>query len=73
MVQQGTSGKPFQLGLIGIAIAVVLTVIFALDWQQPQFDRAAQSLSGGLSLSPEFATLLVGLTVYTAAFIAEVD
>jgi general L-amino acid transport system permease protein len=72
MVQQGTSGKPFQLGLIGIAIAVVLTVIFALDWQQPQFDRAAQTLSGGLNLAPEFATLLVGLTVYTAAFIAEV-
>jgi len=30
------------------------------------------NFSGGGSLSPEFATLLVGLTLYTAAFIAEI-
>jgi general L-amino acid transport system permease protein len=30
------------------------------------------NFSGGLSLSPEFAALLIGLVVYTAAFIAEV-
>jgi general L-amino acid transport system permease protein len=30
------------------------------------------NFAGGLSLSPEFAALLIGLVVYTAAFIAEV-
>jgi general L-amino acid transport system permease protein len=48
----------------------------------PSFDWASMSLSaphltgfnfqGGLSLSPEMAALLFGLTIYTAAFIAEV-
>jgi len=30
------------------------------------------NFAGGASLSPEFATLLIGLTLYTAAFIAEI-
>ena len=30
------------------------------------------NFSGGLVLTPEFATLLVGLSIYTAAFIAEI-
>jgi general L-amino acid transport system permease protein len=30
------------------------------------------NFAGGVGLSPEFATLLVGLSVYTAAFIAEI-
>ncbi|NJM88217.1 MAG: ABC transporter permease subunit [Hydrococcus sp. RU_2_2] len=72
IVQQGASGRVFEIGLIGIAIAAILVIIFGLDWQQPQFDRTALTFEGGLNLSPEFATLLVGLTIYTAAFIAEV-
>ena len=30
------------------------------------------NFAGGMGLSPEFATLLVGLSIYTAAFIAEI-
>jgi len=30
------------------------------------------NLAGGLSLSPEFTAILIGLTLYTAAFIAEI-
>ena len=30
------------------------------------------NFTGGMALSPEFATLLVGLSIYTAAFIAEI-
>ena len=52
------------------AIAVLLVFLFIIDWNIPQFD--GKSITGGVNLSPEFATLLVGLTVYTAAFIAEV-
>ena len=52
------------------AISVLLIVIFVIDWNIPQFD--GQAISGGVNLSPEFATLLIGLSIYTSAFIAEV-
>jgi general L-amino acid transport system permease protein len=71
VVEQGASGQAYQIGLIVIAIAAILSFIFGLNWQIPQLDRAAPAIEGGLRLSPEFAALLVGLTVYTAAFIAE--
>lgn len=71
-VQRGTAEKTYSLILGGMAIAVVFALIFGLDWQFPEYDRDLSQLSGGLNLSPEFATLLIGLTMYTAAFIAEV-
>ncbi|RIK30834.1 MAG: polar amino acid ABC transporter permease [Chloroflexi bacterium] len=49
-----------------------------LTWKTPApivFDRAILqgfNYRGGQQLSPEFAALLVGLTIYTGAFIAEV-
>ncbi len=52
------------------AIAVLLSFIFVIDWNIPQFD--GKSITGGVNLSPEFATLLIGLSIYTSAFIAEV-
>ena len=72
MVQQGESGQTLKWLIIAIAIAAVLALVFGLDWTQPQLDPDANVISGGLNLSPEFATLLFGLVVYTAAFIAEV-
>ncbi|OAN49503.1 amino acid ABC transporter permease [Paramagnetospirillum marisnigri] len=53
-------------------------VIPGLDWSGggwPVLDLprlAGFNFTGGLTLSPEFAALLAGLTVYTAAFIAEI-
>ncbi|RAU20875.1 amino acid ABC transporter permease [Paramagnetospirillum kuznetsovii] len=52
-------------------------VIPALDWSHgwPLLDSphlAGFNFTGGLTLSPEFAALLAGLTFYTAAFIAEI-
>ena len=72
IVQQGSSARILQVGLIGIAIAATFALIWGLDWQQPQLDREASAILGGLNFSPELATLLIGLTVYTAAYIAEV-
>ena len=57
---------------ISIFVATILIILVGFSWQQPNYDRLSQSISGGLRLSPEFATLLVGLSLYTAAFIAEV-
>ena len=52
------------------AIAAILIFIFAIDWNIPQFDGT--SITGGVNLSPEFSALLIGLSIYTSAFIAEV-
>ncbi|MDJ0509862.1 MAG: ABC transporter permease subunit [Crocosphaera sp.] len=70
--QQGTTGNVYNLVYGVIGVISVLTIIFGLDWQFPNYDDQIQRIQGGLTLSPEFATLLAGLTIYTAAFIAEV-
>lgn len=72
IVENPQLGRTFGLILTGVAIAFLLVLFFGLDWIHPQLDRNASSIRGGLNLSPEFATLLIGLTFYTAAFIAEV-
>jgi general L-amino acid transport system permease protein len=41
-----------------------------LDFDRPQLDD--RRVFGGLSLSPEFLALLIGLVVYTGTFIAEI-
>jgi general L-amino acid transport system permease protein len=42
----------------------------SLRWDSPVLDGF--NFSGGASLSPEFAALLIGLSLYTASFIAEI-
>jgi general L-amino acid transport system permease protein len=61
-----------------LALAIALApplILFAaagapLHWNRPVL--RAFNFSGGASLSPEFSALLIGLTVYTAAFNAEI-
>ena len=59
---------------VGLALGAPLLVFVAggapLAWDWPTL--RAFNFSGGVSLSPEFAALLFGLTAYTAAFIAEI-
>jgi general L-amino acid transport system permease protein len=69
-IEQGKASQPW-LWLCGISlISIILLFCFGIDWVVPQLSQ--NSLEGGLNLSPEFATLLIGLSIYTAAFIAEV-
>ena len=42
----------------------------SLQWQVPQLKGF--NFQGGITLSPEFVALLVGLVLYTSAFVAEV-
>ncbi|WP_107667709.1 amino acid ABC transporter permease [Cyanothece sp. BG0011] len=72
IIQQGTTGKVYELGLITILILSIFIIFLGLDWEFPNYDAQIQRIQNGLNLSPEFATLLTGLTIYTAAFIAEV-
>jgi general L-amino acid transport system permease protein len=70
MVEQGASGKPQLIALIVMAIAGVLILTVGLGWQIPQLSNG--QVEGGLRLSLEFSAVLVGLVVYTGAFIAEI-
>ncbi len=71
IVNQGVDNKLLQVVLIGIAIEFILVFLLGLDWQFPSINNGG-NIEGGLQLSPEFAAILIGLSVYTAAYIAEV-
>jgi general L-amino acid transport system permease protein len=70
--QSGSATPILRIVLTCTAIATIFALVWGLDWQQPQLDRNASTILGGLNFSPELATLLLGLSVYTAAYIAEV-
>ena len=59
------------LGLIvGLPFAVMVLLGFPIDFHFPQAGRF--NITDGIEVLPEFAALLFGLSIYTAAFIAEV-
>ena len=74
--RQMRTGRPFPVLWPGLALIVGLPVValFAtgvpLHFDMPQAGRF--NITGGVDLQPEFVALLLGLTIYTAAFIAEV-
>jgi general L-amino acid transport system permease protein len=56
--------------VVGLPLAVFALKGFPLKFDYPQAGRF--NISGGIEVLPEFAALLFGLSIYTAAFIAEV-
>jgi general L-amino acid transport system permease protein len=74
--RQDRSGKQAHLlwpvlGLIfGLPAVAFLLVGLPLSFHFPNMGRF--NVSGGVEILPEFAALLLALTIYTAAFIAEV-
>ncbi|HLO47937.1 MAG TPA: ABC transporter permease subunit [Kamptonema sp.] len=74
-VETGEPGRQFIWASGAISIAAIIAFIitqnlpFTLDI--PRVTETLQ-LEGGLKLTPEFTTLLTGLTLYTASFIAEI-
>jgi general L-amino acid transport system permease protein len=74
--RQASTGAQFPSGWVGIALIVglPLLVFFAagmpldLDWPELK----GFNFVGGHAVSPEFAALLIGLTIYTGSFIAEI-
>jgi general L-amino acid transport system permease protein len=71
------SGKPTYFGAVSLLILVLLPALGWLLsggtpvwWDIPTL--SGFNFVGGVSFTPEFAALLVGLVTYTAAFIAEV-
>ncbi|HVM24323.1 MAG TPA: ABC transporter permease subunit [Candidatus Limnocylindrales bacterium] len=75
--QRRDDGLPtYRLGLVGLAAFALLAVAGWLIGETPlSFDEPVRerfNFVGGMGLSPEFTALLVGLVIYTAAFIGEV-
>jgi general L-amino acid transport system permease protein len=56
--------------IIGLPVVVFFAVGAQVELVYPQLGRF--NVSGGVEILPEFAALLFGLVIYTAAFIAEV-
>lgn len=56
--------------VVGGVVAQAVTGTSPLVIDRPQM--GGFNLTGGVTLSPEFFALLLGLTIYTAAFIAEI-
>jgi general L-amino acid transport system permease protein len=74
--RQASTGQPFPVAAAGAALlcapplAVFLAAGAPLALARPELQGF--NFAGGAVLSPEFAALLGGLTLYTAAFIAEI-
>jgi len=74
--QQERTGTQYPNGsitlalIIGMPLAVYFIAGQPLSFELPQQGRF--NLTGGLQIYPEFVALLIGLTTYTAGFIAEV-
>ena len=74
--RQEKTGKPFPVFLASIAILLGLPVAAWVFRGAPlKMDVPVLkgfNFQGGLTLSPEFVALLLGLVLYTAAFVAEI-
>jgi general L-amino acid transport system permease protein len=69
----GQQAPVFSVALalvIGLPLAVLALAGFPLSFEYPAAGRF--NINGGIEILPEFAALLFGLSIYTAAFIAEV-
>ncbi|HEV2509968.1 amino acid ABC transporter permease [Bosea sp. (in: a-proteobacteria)] len=74
--QQAATGKQYPIGLVALGLIVVLpTLVYFVTGRPITFvypELAGFNLRGGIQIFPEFVALLIGLTTYTAGFIAEV-
>ena len=74
--RQETTGKPFPLFSASIGIILGLPLVTWLAFGAPMGMDVPKlggfNFKGGMTVSPEFIALLLGLVLYTAAFVAEV-
>ncbi|MCB1521873.1 MAG: amino acid ABC transporter permease [Hyphomicrobiaceae bacterium] len=75
-IRQEATGERFPGVLVGIGLVVLAPLLtFLLAGRPVSFEYPTPgrfNLSGGVTMLPEFVALLTGLTLYTAAFIAEI-
>jgi general L-amino acid transport system permease protein len=74
--RQALTGAQFPAGLVGAVLVLGLPLMvflgagapLGLEWPELK----GFNFAGGSTVSPEFVALLIGLTVYTGSFIAEI-
>jgi general L-amino acid transport system permease protein len=74
--QQAATGRQYPIGWVALALIVVVPALIYFVLGRPVTfvypELAGFNLRGGVQIFPEFVALLIGLTTYTAGFIAEV-
>lgn len=74
--RQDKTGKPFPVFRVSLLIMLGFPLVVWLMGGTPTAMNTPElkgfNFKGGLNVSPEFAALLLGLVLYTAAFVAEV-
>jgi general L-amino acid transport system permease protein len=74
--RQAKTGEYFPVFSVSIGLLIVLPLVAWLAGGAPSEMSVPQlkgfNFQGGLNISPEFSALLLGLVLYTAAFVAEV-
>jgi len=74
--RQAKTGRSFPVFRTSVGILVALPLLVWLAGGAPTAMNVPQlkgfNFQGGLNISPEFSALLLGLVLYTAAFVAEV-
>ncbi|MCC0026571.1 MAG: amino acid ABC transporter permease [Zhengella sp.] len=74
--RQMATGQPFPVLwtavglLVGLPLLAFIVTGFPLSWDVPTLGRF--NLTGGIQVKPEFLSLFLALSFYTAAFIAEI-
>ena len=72
------TGRPsyrflFAIGsVLGFAVVGYFVLGDAFFVEAPEIGAEGRNYAGGLQVSPEFAGILIGLVIYTAAFIGEI-
>lgn len=75
-IKQETTGEQSPVfwvmlaSIVGLPILAYLLTGFPIDWQMPE--QGKFNLKGGMAIKPEFIALWLALSLYTAAFIAEI-
>ena len=75
-IKQAASGEQSPVfwvmlaSIIGLPILAYFVTGFPIDWQAPE--QGKFNLKGGMAIKPEFMALWLALSLYTAAFIAEI-
>ena len=74
--RQAKTGKPFPVFRVSVGILILFPLLAWLTGGTPTTMSVPElkgfNFQGGLNVSPEFSALLLGLVLYTAAFVAEV-
>lgn len=74
--RQAATGQPFHSFWVGLGLFIGLPLVVWLVGGAPAALEIPElkgfNFSGGWTLTPEFAAMVIGLTVYTAGFIAEI-